>query len=291
MNAKPRVAVATLRDREPYVLDDDPVFVEALNGAGAAGELVNWDDPHDWSGFDAVVIRSPWDYFDKRAAFRDWVDHVDTVSLLLNPARIVHINDDKMYLRDLRERGIPIVPTEFIDPASPRAARDVAAEHGWVKIAIKSALGGGASGLLVTEPTDEAERHLVALLAAGPVLIQPFLESIYDTGEVSVVLIGGEYSHAVRKTPTGGDHRVQIEYGGRYELAEPSEAAIDVALRTFACFPEGALYARIDMLEPDSDPKVIEAELVEPELFFRMLPESADRMARLTLDRIAASTR
>ena len=58
----PSVAFATY-DQEPGISADDALAAEVLGRAGVAVTPAVWDDPGvDWSAFDAVVIRSTWDY-------------------------------------------------------------------------------------------------------------------------------------------------------------------------------------------------------------------------------------
>ena len=300
---RPRIAITTCSQRDDYVLDDDPVLARAFESVGCDAPILDWDDPAaDWSGFDAVLIRSTWDYFERRAEFETWLERVDRESLLLNPLEVVHANLDKRYLLDLERAGVPIVPTELIEPVEPtephdtgerRTPRAIAAARGWERVAIKPLLAGAARGLLVADGDDPAiDTHAKALLGSGPALVQRFIPSVTERGELSVVLIEGEAACAVRKTPRPGDLRVQVEHGGIYELAEPSPVAIEVAQRTLACFPGEPLYARIDLLDPDGErPLVIEAELVEPELFFRMTESCTARFVDAVLARIATPAR
>ena len=297
---RPRIAITTCSQRDDYVLDDDPVLARAFESAGCEAPILDWNDPAaDWSGFDAVLIRSTWDYFERRAEFEAWLECVDRESLLLNPLETVRTNLDKRYLLDLERAGVPIVPTELIEPAEPnprserRTPRAIAAARGWERVAIKPLLAGAARGLLVADGDDPAiDAHADALLGSGPALVQRFIPSVTEHGELSVVLIEGEAVCAVRKTPRPGDLRVQVEHGGVYELVEPSPTAIEVAQRTLACFPGEPLYARIDLLDPDDErPLVIEAELVEPELFFRMTESCTARFVDAVLARIATPAR
>ena len=291
---RPRIAITTCSERDGYVLDDDPVLARAFEAAGCEAPILDWDDPAaDWSSFDAVLIRSTWDYFERRPEFEAWLERVDRVSLLLNPIEIVRTNLDKRYLLELDRAGVPIVPTELIEPGSSGATRTpmaIAAERGWERVAVKPLLAGAARGLLVAGGDDPAiDTHAETLLAAGPVLVQRFVPSVSQRGELSVVLIDGEVACAVRKTPKPGDLRVQVEHGGAYELAEPSPAAVRTAGRALACFPGEPLYARIDLLDPDEErPLVIEAELVEPELFFRMTEPVTARFVGAVLARLRA---
>ena len=56
------------------MLDVRPLL-EALQVRGADVRAVDWADPAvDWSAFDLVVLRSPWDYSMRPAEFDAWLD-------------------------------------------------------------------------------------------------------------------------------------------------------------------------------------------------------------------------
>jgi glutathione synthase/RimK-type ligase-like ATP-grasp enzyme len=113
-------------------------------------------------------------------------------------------------------------------------------------------------------------------------MIQPFLPTLATEGELSLVYLGGELSHTLRKLPARGDFRIQPEYGGVHEAAEASAAAREVAERAIAgAGAEGALYARVDLVTlADGSPALIELELIEPALYLDVDPRSAERLAR-----------
>jgi hypothetical protein len=110
---KPRVALVTctaLPDLDP----DDRLVLAPLAAHGVAAEAVVWDDPAvDWSGYDLVVLRSPWDYALRRDEFVAWAR---TVPALVNPADVVAWNTDKRYLAELSAAGVPTVPTAWVEP-------------------------------------------------------------------------------------------------------------------------------------------------------------------------------
>ncbi|MCB9838906.1 MAG: hypothetical protein H6813_06165 [Phycisphaeraceae bacterium] len=290
-----RIALATCKSHPGFCANDDAPLLEAFLAQGADAQLICWDDETtDWSAFDAVIIRTTWDYSDRLDEYLAWVDHAHNVARLINPPDIVRANLDKTYLRDLERAGVPIVPTRWIEPHESDDLRAILRATGWPELIIKPVVGAGASGLgrFTIDQLDEAAAHTSAQLQRGVVMAQPLLESIRTTGETSIVLLDGEYSHAVRKVPAPGDIRVQIEFGGRYTLVDPAPEAIDIAIGAHnhtAGAHAPLLYCRADLVEPTpGDHRIIEFEAVEPELFFPMAPRSAERFARLALRRLAA---
>jgi glutathione synthase/RimK-type ligase-like ATP-grasp enzyme len=103
--------------------------------------------------------------------------------------------------------------------------------------------------------------------------------SVAERGERSLIYLGGELSHAVNKQPAEGDYRVQSHYGGEVSRHEPAPAELAVAEAALAQVDEPLTYARVDLVEGEEGPMVIELELIEPELFLGHEPAAPGRLA------------
>ena len=274
-----RFALATCE--RPLERDVDADFlVPALTRAGGQAETPAWSDPGvDWASFDLVVPNSTWDYHEREAEFRAWLRNVAKVSRLRNPLELIEWNLDKRYLRELQGQGVRIIPTVWAEPAGGAAAAEEAESRGWEELIIKPVVDLGARNLVRVAPAAAAD-----MLArySGPTMIQPFLPTLASDGELSMVYLGGQLSHTLRKLPARGDFRIQPEYGGVHEAAEASAAAREVAERAIAAAgAEGALYARVDLVTlADGSPALIELELIEPALYLDVDPPSAERLGR-----------
>jgi len=248
---------------EPDV--DEVPLSEALAAAGVEAQLLAWDDPAvDWSAPIPTIIRSTWNYALALDAFLAWIDRVP---VLWNPRDVVHDNVRKRYLLALHARGVPVVPTLLVE-------RGQTAELPPARIVIKPEVGGGSLHARVFEPGDpEAMQHLAFITARGAALVQPYLRSVDDYGERSLVWIDGELTHAIRKTPRFVGDAEKIE--GPFPIADDERAVADAAL---APYKERILYGRVDVARDDGGaPVVMELELVEPSLFFLRYPPSLDR--------------
>lgn len=267
----------------PGLHHDDGVLLDALADRGVAPRILAWDDPSvDWSTANLVMIRSTWDYVPRRDLFVAWAHRVATTTRLWNPADVVAWNTDKRYLRRLADAGVPVVPTRWATRGDTVDLAATVEERGWAGGVVKAVVSAGAIGMVRFGAADapDAQPHLDALLAAGDVMIQPYLPSIEDHGEISVVWIDGAITHAVRKRPKQGDFRVQEEYGALEELVDidaPLRAVADTAL---AHVDPRCRYARVDLVMGlDGTHQLMELELVEPQLFLRHHPPAAGRMA------------
>lgn len=278
--AAARVALVTCAEL-PDLDPDDHLLVDALATLGIDVEPAVWDAPVDWTAYDLAVLRSAWDYPERRAAFVEWARGVPS---LANPADVVEWNTDKRYLAALAAAGVPVVPTVWITEAGvwqPGATGE---------IVIKPVVGAGsrATGrydLAVPDERDLAVAHVARLVADGrAVMVQPYLPAIDTAGETALLYFGGAYSHAIRKAPmlTGPDVGVERLYKDE-EITprEPTPAERAVADRALAALPFPVpLYARVDLMPGlDGEPTLSELELTEPSLFFSHAEGAADRLA------------
>ena len=120
-----KTAIALVTARAARGLDEDmPPLLAAFASAGAQAEIVDWDGPEaDWARFDAALLRSAWDYTERLPEFLAWIERVDALTALLNPAAVLRWSADKHYLRDLERLGVPVVTTTFAEPGAD--AREV----------------------------------------------------------------------------------------------------------------------------------------------------------------------
>ncbi|MGC4896051.1 ATP-grasp domain-containing protein [Micromonospora sp. DT31] len=292
---KPRVALVTcaaLPDLDP----DDRLTLDPLAARGVATDIAVWDDPAvDWSGYDLVVLRSPWDYALRRDEFVAWAR---TVPALANPADVVAWNTDKRYLAELPDAGVPTVPTVWVAPGQGWATPS-AGEH-----VIKPAVSAGSQDtgrydLADPEHRELALAHVRRLSDAGRVtMVQPYLGAVDTAGETALLFLAGPdglaFSHAIRKGPmlTGPDRGEAALYKEeRIDARAATAQQRAVAGRVLAAVPGGAdrlLYARVDLIPgPDGAPVLVELELTEPSLFVGYADGAPDRLADAVLTHLA----
>jgi len=247
MTTRRRVALVTCA-RFPDLYEDDALLLPALAELGVDGVPAVWSDPGvDWTAFDAAVIRSPWDYFERSAEFRAWLDaRIAGGPLLCNAADVLVWNYDKAYLRDLAA-AVPLVPTIFIAQGETADVGALARARGWTDIVVKPTISGGAYRTWRMN-VDEASAHargVAETLIDRGVLVQPFLPEIF-AGELSLLFFDGVFSHAVRKRPQPGEYRVQFQYGGTTEREDVDATLIRQARACVLAAPSLPVYARVD---------------------------------------------
>ncbi|MBL8299724.1 MAG: hypothetical protein JNN30_15415 [Rhodanobacteraceae bacterium] len=300
---QPRVALVTTHAARG--LDEDlPPLIEALQRAGAAVSVLDWDDADaDWAAHDLALLRSTWDYTQRLAEFLAWVERAASATVLLNPPAILRWNTDKHYLGELAQRGIAIVPSAFVEPGDDAAQalqRFVNAEGGGAsdfEFVVKPCVGAGSRDAQRhgAEQFDAALAHLQSLLASGrSALLQPYLARVDEHGETALLWFEGEFSHAIRKGPLLQRHTAATRalFAPEHITArEPTTAELALARKTLAAIPLAGplLYARVDLIQDaDGSPRLLELELSEPSLFFGHGAGSADRLAAAILARLQA---
>ncbi len=266
-------AFLTTDDLAGYVTDDK-LAEGPMVELGWAVEHVPWRQPGGWERYEAVVIRSTWDYHKHPEEFLAVLEEIGrSGARLANPLELVRWNARKTYLRDLEARGLPVVPTVW--------DRSLFGELDADEIVIKPAISASAFHTYRLRPGDRWSGEMEAAFAGREVMAQPFLRSIVEEGEYSLFYFGGELSHAVLKSPKEADFRVQEEHGGLIEPIEPPAFLAAMGQRIMESLPVPPLYARVDLVRLDSGRyALMELELIEPSLYFRTDAESPRKFAR-----------
>ena len=285
-----RLAFATSTDY-PSVQPDDAHLATSLERLGIQPIVCIWNDPDiDWSTFDAVLIRTIWDYFKHHAAFPAWLDRLDQLGIpTINDSRLLRWNSDKRYLLELAERGIDIIPTQL---SSAHELHGVLAGMPAQQVVIKPSISGSAWHTLRGTVGDAGFAEAVVQLPREfTYLVQPFVPEIVSDGEWSLLYFAGEFSHAVIKRPAAGDYRVQGEFGGSAEPIQPdiaTLAAADRALAAVAALGHGEhAYVRVDGVISAERFLIMELELIEPFLHLAVRPAAAERLAEDVAARLA----
>ena len=107
--------------------------------------------------------------------------------------------------------------------------------------------------------------------------MQAFVENVLTEGEFSLFYFKGEYSHSILKTPKSGDYRVQEEWGGHIQEIKPEPLLLETAT---SIVDKDQLYCRVDLVRGKSGFELMELEMIEPALYFRMNKDSAALFAR-----------
>jgi glutathione synthase/RimK-type ligase-like ATP-grasp enzyme len=263
--------------------------VDALAPLGVTVTPIPWTEIDPYAQIDAapIVLRSTWDYHRIPTMFSTWLSALeDSGRTVWNDPAIARGNIDKIYLKDLESAGIAIPKTRWLDRVDQDAVRHTLAEERWAQAVLKPRIAATAYGtFLVTPDTTLSDDDLSPARASGA-LLQEFVPEIIDRGEVSLMYCDGVFSHAVSKRARAGDFRVQQDFGGIVTPLTPPTSLVAFADLVMATVPGPQLYARVDVVETGRGPLLMELELIEPELYFLIVPSAAGRFAAALTQRI-----
>lgn len=287
MNAALDVAIATastLSERDA----DEPALLAKLSALGLSARAIAWDDPADGcAAAKLVVIRSTWNYLHHYQEFLSWCDRVGP--RLLNPPAVVRWNIHKSYLLELAQRGHSVVPTELIAQGAPADLGEILGRRGWANAVVKPAVSAGSFSTRKVSRSalgPEARAAFEALVAERDVLVQPYVRSVEGYGERSLIMIDGQITHAIRKSPRfeGSEESVS----GPLPIA-PDERRAATGILEVGKEKGPLLYGRVDLARDDAGtPMLMELELIEPSLFLDKSSEALDRLSRAILAKVRA---
>ena len=271
-----RCAFLTMDDLGSHV-NDDELAIDVLKQQQWSVHSISWRKREvDWSIFDIVVIRSPWDYYEHPSLFIEALERIDASGTRLeNSLDIVRWNIDKRYLMDLQKRGVHVVPTVFGSKLDDETFSELADSFGHEPFIIKPIISASAKNTFCVTPHTMQRAQIVSTFRSEDYMVQPFMHQIVEHGEFSLFYFNNTYSHCIRKLPQKNDFRVQEEHGGLIKAYSPDTRLLETAQHVLKTVDQSVLYARIDLVQDDSgDYALMELELIEPSLYFRMDPKA-----------------
>ena len=246
------------------------VEAEALRSAGMSVEPRPWNDGADLAGFDLVLPLVAWGYQNDVGAWFALLDRLERDGVhVANPASVLRWNTDKVYLEEIGAKGAPTVPTRHVNALDASAVDDARRDFG-SDVVVKPPISASAYGTHRLGPDDSIPPEVFG----RTMMIQPFLRSVMEEGEYSLIYFDGAFSHSIVKRAKRGDYRVQPHLGGTEVKCDPPAGSRRVAEAALALAPEQPAYARVDLIRlNDGSLAVIELELIEPSLWLEHAPD------------------
>jgi glutathione synthase/RimK-type ligase-like ATP-grasp enzyme len=276
-------------EKLPELTIADQQLIPELAKHNIIAKAVIWNDKTiNWNDFDYLIFRNTWDYFEKETEFNLWLDQIEKLGIkTLNAIEIIKQNKHKFYLREMEKQGITILPTIFIDKKTNLNLKEILPKH-WEKAVIKPAFSGGAylTSVFDASVIEETNEEYTKIAQEKELLLQEFMPEIQTLGETSFIFFNKKFSHAINKKPIDGDFRVQSQFGGKYNLIQPSQELIDKAQKVVNTFQDKLLYARVHGIVIDSELHLMEIECIEPDLYFKLSEGALERFVASIIELI-----
>lgn len=285
-----KVAFLSMDSLENFYTYDKLLF-EPLKTLGWIAEEISWrNETVDWSDFNAVIVRSTWDYQNDLAKFKNVLERINSVSHLENDYELMNWNMNKNYLFDLEQIGVTIVDTiwekNFISSEAHHYFDKLNADE----IIIKPNVSASADNTFRLSKNNITEQlpTLEKIFAAREFMVQPFLKNIIDEGEYSLFYFNGKFSHSVLKKPKEKDFRVQEEHGGDIQPFKVPSEMKDIGETIIKKLSAVPLYGRVDLVRiTQNEFALMELELIEPSLYLNKDEQSPARLAKAIDERFS----
>ena len=282
---KSKCALLTINDLSNFQSYDN-LIVKPLSDLGWECDFIPWDSASiNWDDFDAVIIRSTWDYQQKEKLFFKTLQSIEASSATLyNSLDTVKWNIHKRYLLELERENISIIPTRLYDSFDFEIVSQLFSFFNENKLVIKPCVSANADDTFILEQSkmENLKSVLEGTFSRKDFLVQPFIKNVKSEGEYSLIYFGNRLSHVLIKTPKNGDFRVQEEHGGILKaINKPESSLIDFGNKVMRTIPYQCLYSRVDVVRCSDNYLLMEVELIEPSLYFNMDPKSPQMFAEV----------
>lgn len=269
----------------------DKLLFEPLKTLGWIAEEISWrSETVDWGDYNAVIVRSTWDYQNDLAKFKNVLERINSVSHLENDFDLMNWNMNKNYLFDLEQKGVIIVDTIWEKSFNSDLVHEYFNKLKTDEIIIKPNVSASADNTfrLSKEDINEYLPELEKIFSAREFMVQPFLKNIIDEGEYSLFYFNGKFSHSVLKKPKEKDFRVQEEHGGDiqpFKVSSEMKVTGKNILKKLTTVP---LYGRVDLVRTKQNEfALMELELIEPSLYLNKDEKSPSRLAKAIDERLS----
>jgi len=252
------------------VKDEDEPLLAYLQKNGLNIHREVWNDSGvNWSDYDSVILKAPWDYHDHLDTFLSWIDELEQNGVrVVNPPAVVRWNSDKHYLVEI-SKDLPVVPTHLLEPGDQINFSELQGRFSSEKLVFKPAVSAGAKHTYLVDPANASSLIPVieSLLQEQTMLVQQFAAEVQAEGEWSYLYFNGNFSHAILKKPGNTDFRVQHYFGGTIHTPPINPDYIQQTNTYVKKFAPDCLYARVDGIVRNGTFFLMELELIEPLLF------------------------
>lgn len=270
-----RIAIVSCDKWKNKVKEDILLKIE-LNKKLIDADIISWQDKSiDYKKYDALIIRSIWGYQDYIKSFIEWLNNLNNSNIkVFNDTNIILSNLNKYeQFRILDENKIPHIETTFINKENLDDIKKIYDKH--KEIVIKPIISGSGNNTFIisnkikknnieiSEVKDKFDKVLNEV--NNYIMVQPFIKEI-DDGELSVVVIDGKISHAAIRYTNIFNNLNQIKIVDLKDLNDKVLIIVNKCIEIKEY--KNSLYMRIDLVKINNDYKIMELELVEPQLFF-----------------------
>jgi glutathione synthase/RimK-type ligase-like ATP-grasp enzyme len=278
------LALLTTNEYDASKKPDDTLLMEALKEYAIEAQPVDWNTDTVWTDFDAVLVYSTWDYYKNNEKFLDLLKQIEDQDVkVYNPLSVVRWNSSKRYLEDLENLGLKPIESLYISWDELDNLKQLLLEKGWDDCIIKPQISASGHNTCRFNLSNIEDMEARFKSYGEQYIVQPFAEEIITEGEWSFVFFENEYIHCVLKKPREGSFLVQ---NGSVTTIQPPEWMIKEAKHIIDTIHLPALKTRLDVIRRGDELRIMEVEMIEPNLHLKRFPGSENRLAKKIYERL-----
>lgn len=220
-------------------------------------KIISWEEESDAS---INVIRSVWGYHKNLSRFKEFLEKNQTI----HSKKIILDNMDKeKQYRLLQNNHIPTIETEFIEDITKLGK--VNGKH-----VIKPVISASGNDTHIIDEDTKLEEYQ----EIKNWMVQPYISGIQE-GELSVILINQKIEYGIIRHPGVFTSYQKEKYVPKEELSK-EVVSISQKIKEIKDYQE-AILMRIDFIKDQGNYKVLEVELVDPDLFIEVIPDKTKK--------------
>lgn len=263
-------------------LEEDNNLKTALIKLGIDAKIISWQKPLE-EEYDLLVLRSVWGYQNYYDEFKKWLLYIknNNIPLANNVDMILNNIMKDIQFNILKKNNIEFIDTIFLQQ-SELFNKNILSILDDAPYVIKPTISGsGENTYLVSNSSNISVPNTIdkedivktyKLILDGnndcKVMVQPFISSI-NSGEYSCIFIDGELTHTMLRFPN-----IFHEKKRPYLVTEIPNCIIKLAKQVEKIQEfNNYLYMRVDTVLVDGKAKIMEVELVDPDLLTKYIDD------------------
>ena len=236
-------------------IKEDLILQKYLLKEGYHTKIISFED--DYQESDLNIIRSVWGYHHKVEKFLEFINNnktINTKDLIIN-----NIDKKKQY-QILKENDISTIDTIFLDNIKEY-------KYNSDKIVIKPVISASGDNTFIINNVNDLEN----VKNLNNIMIQPFIDGVND-GEISVIVIDKRIKYGIKRFPGVFTKYKKEEYISINNLDKDIIDTVNniILIKEY----KEAVFMRIDFIFDNNCYKVMEVELVDPNLFIETINDS-----------------
>jgi hypothetical protein len=265
-------------------LAEDNLFIEALREYNIQAQPIIWDSPDvNWADFDAALVFKTWNYHKKRFTFLYTLQKLEeSGTKVYNSPEIIRWNSSKLYLKALEKLGLNPIESLYLSSNELDNLGSIILEKGWNDCVIKPQVSASSYH------TYRFNRSNVAGIAEElkkydeDYIVQPFANEVLTEGEWSFIFFNNEYSHCVLKKQLF----FFLPKCTIIKSIEPPRSMIEEAQQIINRINLPSVKTRLDVIRRGNTLKIMEVEMIEPNLYMKTSPGAEKRLAKALSEKL-----